>query len=731
MKSPIRAVALAAAPLPLLAALALGGVAQAAEPLTAVAGNVSPAVANSQRVGTVPDDQQLSIAVPLALRNTNALDKFLADVSNPHSATYGHYLTPEQFKASYGPTKADFDQVTAFLQGKGLKVTGVNGQAVDASGTGAQLSKAFSTTLGLYDDTARGRKFFANDSAPKLPADLAAKVQTVSGLDNYAVQHRSSVSVPNSVLAAPSGLGPSSLRSIYDTNGINADGTGQTVAEWEFDGYKQSDITAYDQQFGLSSSAPTTVPVDGQNYDSSPGDGQAEVSLDIEIARAMAPKVSTLVYEAPNSDSGEVDMANKIVNDNKTSVVSISWGSCEQDSSSSQLSGTDSALKQGAAQGISFFAASGDNGSKDCTRSASGASVVAVDYPASSVYVTGVGGTTLTQGSGATYGSETVWNNSHGATGGGVSKLYNAPSWQTGSNGKRTVPDVASDGDPVTGYAVYSGGAWGQYGGTSCAAPMWAGWASLYNQKASAKLGAANQAIYQLGNSSKYASAFHDVTSGNNGDFKASTGYDDTTGWGSYDGTGLFNALNGGTTTPGNTVSVTNPGDQTTAVGGSASLQIKATDSSSTAKLTYSATGLPAGLSINSATGLISGTANTAAASNVTVTVTDDTQASGSTSFKWTVGNPPTGTVTVTNPGSQWGLAGYPLFQTVQVKASASDGGALSFKASNLPAGLAISSTGLITGTPTKAGTSSVTVTASEANGTTGSTTFSFQIYGF
>ncbi|HTI27664.1 MAG TPA: protease pro-enzyme activation domain-containing protein [Kutzneria sp.] len=709
---------LLAAPLTLAA---LAAPATAAEPQIALTGDISPAVGVSHRVGDLPAAQELHVAVPLKLRDTAGLDRFLAAVADRHSPEYGHYLTPAQFADRFGPTQRSYDQVSAYLRAKGLTVTGVNGQVVDATGTAAQVTAAFATPMGVYDRG--GKRFYANDRNPVLPAGIAGLVQGVSGLNNFAVRQHT---VQNHAAkpAAPSGLGPAALRSIYDTDGIGADGSGQTVALWEFDGYKKSDISTYDQQFGLSSSAPTTVSVDGANYDSSPGGGQAEVSLDIEIVQAMAPKATTLVYEAPNTDAGELDMANQIVKDNRAQVTSISWGLCEQDSTPSTMSSVDSAFKQGAAQGQSFFAASGDNGSKDCKHSDSGGTVVAVDFPASSPNVTGVGGTTLTVGSNNSYGSETVWNNSIGATGGGVSTVFSAPSWQTGVNGKRTVPDVASDGDPNTGYSVYTGGQWQVYGGTSCAAPMWAGWAALYNQKAKAKLGAGNAAIYGL-----KGTTFHDVTSGNNGDFKAGPGYDETTGWGSYDGTRLFNALNGSTS--GNTVTVTNPGDQTTALNGSVNLAVKATDSSSTAKLTYSASGLPAGLSIDSGTGVISGTATTQGVSSVTVTVTDDTQASGGTSFKWTVGNPPTGTVTVTNPGDQWAFKGYPLFQTLQLKATASDGGALTFSATGLPPGLTISAAGAVTGTPTAAGTFTVKATATEANGTSGSTTFTFTVYGF
>ncbi|WP_329059293.1 protease pro-enzyme activation domain-containing protein [Amycolatopsis sp. NBC_01480] len=724
MNKRLRALGLGIAPLPILAA-AFTGTAYAADAQVALPGGVSPALAHSQRVGDLPAAQQVPVAVALKLHNAAGLDKFLADVANPASPVYGHYLTPQQFGAAYGPTKSDQDRVAAYLRGKGLRVTGVSGQVVDATGTEAQLASAFSTSIGVYDDPAQHRRFFANDGAPSLPATVAGVVQGVSGLDNYAVRKHDEVSVPK---ANPniSGLGPTALRSIYNTNPIGADGTGQTVALYEFDGYKKSDIAAYDQNYNLGSSAPVTVPVNGQNYDSNPGGGEAEVDLDIELVQAMAPKAATLVYEAANDDGGELNMVNQIVQENKAPVVSISWGICEKDISSSQMTNVDNGYKQGAAQGQSFFVATGDDGSRGCTRSTSGSGVVSAGWPGTSPNVTGVGGTTLTVGSNNTYGSETGWSGS----GGGTSTQFPAPSWQTGVGGKRTEPDVALDADPQTGYAVYTNGGWAQYGGTSCAAPMWAGWATLYNQKAGAKLGNPDAAIYGVGKGSSYASAFHDITSGSNGDFSAKTGYDQVTGWGTYDGNGLFTAL--GTSTPptGNTVSVTNPGDQSSQPGDTVSLPIKATDSAASAKLTYAASGLPAGLAIDPATGVITGKPTTQAVSNVTVTVTDDTKASGNTAFKWTVGTPPTGTVSVANPGSQWGFVNFPLFQTVQLTATASDNGPVTFSATGLPPGLSISPSGAVTGTPTKAGTYSVTATATEANGAHGSVTFGFQIYG-
>ncbi|MEV6239222.1 S8 family serine peptidase [Lentzea sp. NPDC051838] len=177
-------------------------------------------------------------------------------------------------------------------------------------------------------------------------------------------------------------------------------------------------------------------------------------------------------------------------------------------------------------------------------------------------------------------------------------------------------------------------------------------------------------------------------------------------------------------------VSVTNPGDQSTVVNKSASLQIKASTTNANASLSYSATGLPSGLTISSSSGLISGTPTATGTSSVKVTVTDSTNATNSASFSWTVTSGTGGTVTVTKPQDQWGFTGWTI-QPLQIQASSTAGGSLTFTASGLPTGLSISSSGQITGTPTAGGAHTVTITAKDSGGSTGTTTFAWQIYGF
>ncbi|MFJ9697227.1 protease pro-enzyme activation domain-containing protein [Kitasatospora sp. NPDC101183] len=556
------ALAAAIAVLP-LTAVSLGiPAAQAASPSAAprvaLPNTVNPAVAHSEKKGDVPSEQQMTVAVSLKLRDTEGLDRFLAAVATPGTPEYGRFLTPEQFTERFGPTREAVQQVKDYLAGQGLTVTEVsaNRQVVSARGNAAQISQAFATHESAYVDPQLQRAFFANDAAASIPSDLAAVVQGVSGLDNHAVR-KNRLAKPNSVTphaatASPSGYGPSQYDGAYNLNKTGADGTGTTVALWEFDGYTSNDLTTYDSQYGLSGPAVSTVSVDGANYDSAPGQGQGEVELDSEIVRGVAPKATQLVYEAPNSDQGEIDMANKIVADNRASVISISWGSCEPDTTAASMTAVDNAFKQAAAQGISIFSASGDDGSRDCTRSTSGSTVKAVDFPASSPHQTGVGGTNL-QVSGTSYSSESAWS----TAGGGVSTVFAKPSWQTGtgvSGTMRTVPDVSSNADPASGFAIYTAGAWNVYGGTSAAAPLWAGYAAQFNQKAKAAgkpvLGEASPRLYSVANSSSYGSAFHDVTTGANQDYSAGTGYDQVTGWGSPVADQLTTALLGGGTTP-------------------------------------------------------------------------------------------------------------------------------------------------------------------------------------
>ncbi|CAM5558072.1 hypothetical protein SALBM311S_06172 [Streptomyces alboniger] len=366
-----------------------------------------------------------------------------------------------------------------------------------------------------------------------------------------------------------------------------------------------------------------------------------EEMLDIDMVSAVCPNCNIILVEANSATMADLGAAENEAVALGAKFVSNSWGGGE---SSSQTSDDTSYFKH---PGVAITVSSGD-------------SAYGAEYPATSQYVTAVGGTALTTASNSRGWTESVWKtNSTEGTGSGCSAYDPKPSWQTDTGcSKRMEADVSAVADPATGVAVYDtygGSGWAVYGGTSASSPILA---SVY-----ALAGTPGASDYPAKYPYSHTSNLYDVTSGNNGTCSpsyfctATTGYDGPTGWGTPNGTAAFTS---GSST-GNTVTVTNPGSQSTTTGGTVSLQIHATDSGS-ASLTYSATGLPTGLSINSSTGLISGTASTAGTYQVTVTAQDSTGASGSTSFTWTVGSGSGGCTSsqlLTNPGFESGSTGW------------------------------------------------------------------------
>lgn len=528
-----------------------------------LSGQSVPLVSHATMLGAAGSQQQLSLSVGLQLRNRQELENLLSNLYDPRSPMYHHFLTPQQFDDEFGPTADQQQQVINFLRSQGFSVTHVspNGLLIDASATVAQAEAAFQVSINTYKVGAN--TFFANASAPTIPASLSSLILSIGGLDNSTrwkpilasslSQHRLALASGTShkAQAAPSGYGPSDLLGAYDGNPLhqaNILGDNQTVAVFELDGYQSSDITQYLQNYNLGTPNISNVQVDG--FNGSAGPGAIEVELDIEVVAAMAPHANQIVYEGPNTTQGVNDTYNKIVTDNRAQITTISWGECEAQSGASELQTLDSIFQQGAAQGIAMFAASGDSGAYDC-----GNGTLSVDSPAGDPYITGVGGTNLQLNNGA-YGSETVWGNSgkNEGGGGGISNTFKMPSWQVGpgvqnqySNGNREVPDVSADADPATGYAVYctvsaagcSSSGWIVVGGTSAAAPLWAGSTALINQylqqQGKSREGYANPALYGLENAQEPYTPFHDITSGNNLYYPATAGYDEASGWGSPD----------------------------------------------------------------------------------------------------------------------------------------------------------------------------------------------------
>ncbi|NJP44273.1 S53 family peptidase [Actinacidiphila epipremni] len=451
--------------------------------------------------------------------------------------------------------------------------------------------------------------------------------------------------------ATPSGYGPSDLQSAYALP--SSAGAGQTVAivDAQDDPNAEKDLGTYRSQYGLP--ACTTAngcfkkvnQTGGTSYPTADSGWAGEISLDLDMVSAVCPQCHILLVEATSASMANLGTAVNTAVSLGAKYVSNSYGGGE---SSSDTSYDSSYFNH---PGVAITVSSGDEG-------------YGAEYPAASKYVTAVGGTALNRASGTSRGwTESVWNTSSSeGTGSGCSAYDAKPTWQTDTGcSKRTIADVSAVADPATGLAVYDSyqaSGWQVYGGTSASSPIIASVYALAGTPASGT----TPASYPYA----HTSALNDVTSGSNGSCSGSylctakPGYDGPTGLGTPNGTAAF--TNGGST-GGNTVTVTSPGNQSTVVGTAVSLQVHATDSASGQTLTYSASGLPAGLSISSS-GLISGTPSTTGTYNVTVSASDSTGASGSASFTWTIttsggGGGCTAGQLLTNPGFESGNTGW------------------------------------------------------------------------
>jgi subtilase family serine protease len=450
--------------------------------------------------------------------------------------------------------------------------------------------------------------------------------------------------------ATPSGYGPTDLQSAYALPSSAGSGATVAIVDAQDDPNAEADLATYRSQYGLPACTTSNgcfrkVNQSGGTSYPSPDSGWAgEISLDLDMVSAVCPQCHILLVEATSASMTNLGTAVNEAVSLGAKYVSNSYGGGE---SSSDTSYDSSYFNH---PGVAITVSSGDEG-------------YGAEYPAASKYVTAVGGTALKRASGTSRGwSETVWNTSSTeGTGSGCSSYDAKPSWQTDSGcSKRTIADVSAVADPATGLAVYDSyqaSGWQVYGGTSASSPIIASVYALAGTPASGS----TPASYPY----SHTGSLNDVTSGSNGSCggsylcTAQAGYDGPTGLGTPNGTAAF--TNGGST-GGNTVSVTSPGNQSTKVGTAVSLQVHATDSASGQTLTYSASGLPAGLSINSSTGVISGTPTTVGNSSVTVTAKDTTNASGSASFSWSVTSTSGGCTAsqlLTNPGFESGSTGW------------------------------------------------------------------------
>ncbi len=529
---------------------------------TVLRGHLVPALKGARVLHAAAPERVLQLSIALAPRDQPALAALIAAQNDRHSALYHHYLTPAQYAQRFAPTQASVDAVVAYLRAQGLVVGSVasNHLLVRAAGSVSTVERAFDTQIDEF--ALAQRVVYAPAVDPSIPTPLATSVVSIAGLDDVALYRPRLLPAtpqgqrPTSHVGSGPGGGytPSELRAAYDMGPLisQASGAGQTVAIFELDGYATSDINTYLSYYNLGPARYSDVLVDSAT--NSAGAGAIEVELDMETVSAIAPGANQRIYIGPNTGSGVLDTYNRIVSDDVAKVVSTSWGECEQDEGNAFMQSLDSIFQQAAAQGQAIFAAAGDSGAYDCyPNQSSNSNSLAVDSPADDPNVVGVGGTTLnlTSGGGGN-GSESVWSYSsqHEGGGGGLSVYFSRPAYQAGpgvqngySNGKREVPDVSADADPNTGYSIYctagtscAGSTWFPVGGTSAAAPLWAGIAADTNQYLTAQsmptLGSASAALYHAFNTPQPYAPYHDVTLGNNLYYPATSGYDQASGIG-------------------------------------------------------------------------------------------------------------------------------------------------------------------------------------------------------
>ena len=534
-------------------------------------GHVPGVVAHLQSMGRLPAKTSLNLAIGLPLRNGAALDVLLKDLYDPASPNYHQYLTLKQFTEQFGPTEQDYQAVKDFARTNGLTVTTTYGNrlVLEVAGQVANIERAFRVTMRTYQHPTENRLFYAPDVEPSLASDM--QITHIEGLDNYTLPHPKFKQHPRSqmVKATPRGSGPSGelwgndYRDAY-VPGTTLTGAGQNIGLFEFETYYPVDITNYWVN-ALRQPAATTpnvvlVSVDGGTTQNSEGDNGEECSIDIEMCMAMAPGISGVYVFATGSSQDALLEA--MVTYTNINQFSCSWGT-----STSADSTAETLFKEMQAQGQSFYNASGDKG----------AYVGAVEWPSDSPSITQVGGSSLVDGSAPSYAwvSETAWDDDSGPTvshgnaassSGGISTYYTIPYWQTnlsyinstGTNGASTTyrnfPDVSMNAEEDNEVYMDDGEEEGGWGGTSFAAPLWAGLTALMNQQSKmnggAPVGFLNPALYALAQQSNgYTTYFHDITSGNDtwrsspNLFYAVPGYDLVCGIGTPVGDNLINAL--------------------------------------------------------------------------------------------------------------------------------------------------------------------------------------------
>ena len=520
-----------------------------------IPGSQRSVMPGAKAVGAVTPDERFEVTVRL---RSKAPTRSLVDDSAQADKlpAQRQYLSREDYAAVHGADARDIAKLVAFAQAHQLVVVESSAarRSVVLSGTATTLSVAFGATLQQYEHD--GGTFRGRTGPISVPVDLAGIVEGVFGLDDrpqasphFQRLHPEGELVSRAAGAANASFTPPQLAALYQFP-TGLDGSGQCIGIVELGGgFKPADIKAYFTGLGLPVPSVKAIRVDGgRNHPTNANSADGEVMLDIEVAAAIAPKALIAVYFAPNTDQGFLDAITMAVHDsvNKPAVISISWGSAESHWTAQGMTQFDQAFQAAAAMGVTVCCAAGDNGSSDGVADGQ----PHVDFPASSPFALGCGGTRLTA-SGQTISAEVVWNANaiSSATGGGVSGFFALPAYQANAHvppatgaGGRGVPDVAGDADPASGYQVRVDGQSLVIGGTSAVAPLWAGLIALMNQKLGHPVGFLNPLLY---GSLAGRGLFNDIVSGNNGSFSAGPGWDACTGWGSPIGSKLLHALGG------------------------------------------------------------------------------------------------------------------------------------------------------------------------------------------
>jgi subtilase family serine protease len=545
-------------------------------------GHVPEAIArlHLQPIGRLAATNELWLALGLPLRDRAGLENFVAQVSDPASPSFRHYLTREELTARFGPTEQDYEAVKNFARTNGLAiaVTHNNRLVLDVTGPVTAVEKAFHITLRTYQHPTEARDFFSPDTEPMVDATLP--VVDIEGLSDYwlphpkRIKHNGALAIPKKVAngTAPDNSGDlfgNDFRNAY-VPGTTLTGAGQSVGLFELSDtiFYTNDIFNYANQAGDGRTNIQVGSVYIPPFNGRQSGPAGEIELDIEMAMAIAPNLSNIVCFIGKNNANPNDILNAMLARTNILNLSCSWGWYGPSNT------TDAIFISMDAVGQTFFNASGD--SQAFTTGSNSVNGVdnpnVANAPSSNPYITQVGGTTLKMNSGGiSWASEVVWNwaveqdDPDVGSSGGISSYYSIPSWQTnvsdmvgrgGSTNFRNIPDVAACADYI--YEIYDNGNtndnnYDDNSGTSAAAPLWAGFMALVNQQLAANgqpsAGFINPALYAIAAGSNYLSCFHDVTNGNNtwskspNLFYATNGYDLCTGLGTMNGTNLINAL--------------------------------------------------------------------------------------------------------------------------------------------------------------------------------------------